>query len=64
MPQGNLLGLAQTDSSITEIDMLQMARQAAAGMSYLASQGIVHRFELVDRMLTILLEIWLCVICL
>jgi hypothetical protein len=44
MPQGNLLSLVQTDNSITEIDMLNIARQAAAGMSYLASQGIVHRF--------------------
>jgi serine/threonine protein kinase len=44
MPQGNLLSLVQTDGSLTEIDIIKMAKQAAAGMSYLSSQGIVHRF--------------------
>jgi serine/threonine protein kinase len=44
MPQGNLLSLIQRDDSINELDMLNMARQAAAGMSYLASQGIIHRY--------------------
>jgi serine/threonine protein kinase len=52
MPKGDLLSLIKKDTSITEIDMLKMARQAAAGMSYLESKGIVHRFCLVTYKLT------------
>jgi hypothetical protein len=44
MPKGNLLDLITRDTSIEEIDILKMARQAAAGMTYLESKGIVHRF--------------------
>jgi serine/threonine protein kinase len=45
MPLGNALDLLKkdTENTITVSDMMQMARQAASGMAYLASQNIVHR---------------------
>ena len=42
MDKGCLQDYIQT-SKWTIIDLVEMARQAAAGMSYLANQKIVHR---------------------
>jgi len=35
--------IIKNKDSITQLDLLAMAKQAAAGMAYLESQGIVHR---------------------
>lgn len=43
MRKGNLLKVVQDDSTITTLDLLQMAKQAAAGMAYLEQQHIIHR---------------------
>ncbi len=44
MSKGNLQSLVQEEGqNITVTDMLDMARQAAAGMAYLEQQNIVHR---------------------
>jgi len=43
MPKGNLLKVVQSDKSILISDLINMAKQAAAGMTYLESQSIIHR---------------------
>ena len=43
MTKGDLLSLLRNDAKIDQKAMLQMARQAAAGMVYLEDRNIVHR---------------------
>lgn len=45
MTKGNLqaLLLADTEDGITTVSMIDLAKQAAAGMTYLAQRKIVHR---------------------
>jgi len=43
MPQGNVKGLLENNkATITTLDILKMARDAAAGMNYLSQNKIVH----------------------
>src|SRR4051794_3672031 len=46
MPKGNLLKVIQEEKGITTLDMIQMARQAAAGMAYLGIQIFVNFSDL------------------
>ena len=43
MAKGNLLTLVKSEIPISIYEMLDMSRQAAAGMAYLEDQKIVHR---------------------
>ena len=42
MSKGNLLSIVR-DESLTVNELIDLSRQAAAGMSYLADRKIVHR---------------------
>ena len=43
MKLGDLLSLVRNEKDLNELTLLDMARQAAAGMVYLSDKNIVHR---------------------